>query len=149
MTFQLAMSWFGMGVVAVMAAAAVFVLIRRMATAASRETVGPVEASAESRLLDKILASSVRCEESSVRQLAALDSIAHSFDRFAKGQDNWLRKMLGGDGSGYTDMDDGAAELRERAEGFQHRYGIPWEEAMDRAKKTMVYEPNAKMRDQV
>ena len=83
------------------------------------------------------------------RILSALDSMSLSFDRFAKGQDRWMKQMFGGDGGGYTDMTEAESELRERAEGIRRRYGISWEEAMDRARKTVVYEPDAKMRDNV
>lgn len=155
MTLQMVMSWIGLGIVAVLAGAGVLVLIRRMVTIASspaveRETspVSPVPAGFDWEAWDKRsqeqITLVVRNQE---RTIAALDSIAVSFDRFSKGQDNWLRKMLGGDGGGYTDMNQDQEELRERAEGIRRRYGIPWDEAMDRAKKTIVYEPEARMKD--
>jgi hypothetical protein len=91
-----------------------------------------------------------RVREILERQLAALDSLAISFGKFTKGQDQWMRKVFGGDGGGYTEMDDSAAELRERASALQQRYkDLSWDEAMDRAKKMVVYDPDAKMRAQV
>jgi len=98
---------------------------------------------------DGLVGGRVERTDQASKQLAALDSLSLSFEKFTRSQTNWLTKILGGDGSGYTDMTDQEAELRERAEGIRRRYGVDWAEAMDRAKKTLVYEPNARMKDQV
>ena len=94
---------------------------------------------------EQVLAGAKRAEQT----LAALDSLVSSFDKFTKSQDNYLRKIFGGDAAGYTDMNPEEEAIRNKAEAFQKRYNIPWKEAVERAKAAIAYEPGSAMRENV
>jgi hypothetical protein len=156
-TVEVVAQWIGILFVSVLAVGAAFRIVRDVILY-RKPTVGPADhpppREDEAREYLVGIGGQIKSWESfqrahSAKVLAVLDSMALSFDKFAKGQDRWMKQMFGGDGGGYTDMNEAEAELRERAEGIRRRYGISWEEAMDRAKKTVVYEPDAKMRDNV
>lgn len=77
--------------------------------------------------------------------IAALDAIALNLQQLNDSQRAFVKSLFSGDASGYTDMTDDQAQLREQADKLQRRYGIPWDEAMERAKQAMVYKPNGGM----
>jgi hypothetical protein len=156
-TVELAVQWIGILFAAVLAVGAAFKIVRDVILYRKPSVdapAGPVDDQAEDGTIFRKIAEQLNVWSSnqksqSDRMIAVLDSMALSFDKFARGQDRWMKQMFGGDGGGYSEMTDAEGELRERAEGIRRRYGVTWEEAMDRAKKTFVYDPDAKMRDNV
>ncbi len=83
--------------------------------------------------------------------MAALDALIEGQEKSAKSHRELMRTFFGnGTGPGYSEIDDDAGALRERAEKLQKRYGISWADAMTQAKAASVYDPqDGAMRERV
>ncbi len=81
--------------------------------------------------------------------LMRLDAMVDAQEASTKALKKSMEMVFGG--PGYSAVDDEQASLRERAEKLQKRYRLTYEEAMQQAKASQVYESNDPngMRDRV